>query len=1489
MSLALDWQPNCHSALWPWYLPFMDNFYAYPPDSFLSAITILFNTLALIALVSIFLPLTGQWRQNTLLGRIFTIKVAIAALWNISGLTGKFLVLSATTAFTIAPPSSTRSVMAVILTTSSIFLFSSISSAHFAFVWTGKHHTVFHQIYIFFGYLWAVFVSVILLFWNKLVMQQIIVSRTLDITAEMTPLGSVLLGLTMICWVYGLGLLLFAWKSKMTFYWLSDVLILAALVAQFLHPPLLGTLMVSATFLVSSISLFYFYSNSDELNVTRIAMQEREHSLVQAQQELKRTQVFNKISQALAHEAHTDAGMMTILDLLNEIVPSRDQTMILLTEDLNQIDRVVQTERSVDKGLATLKDMQWLREGLTGWVLENRLTAISSGVVPDLRESAEVQERRKEVGVGAVLVLPLLYRNTLIGTLTCSRALGEADFTNAEVGIAESAAIQIASTLLNDRKTQKIETALQTSETLRTVGNIINQELEIENLIDALLDNINGAIGFQGLLMIVIDQISEATVSKYRGSGNAQNITAQITWDYIQDHLYGQVLRTHKPVVVSKATLPNTLKEQDQSGIARLDSEIGCFAIVPIMHQKELLGMLAATRHVDAQDFSKTDIEFFEAIANQAGIALKNGRLLHQQVAALARTQRSLLRERTLQNVSKAVNSNLNETELLNALFTEISQAVVSQATVLMTLDIENKKILQKLHRNTRSGDYIDWNWIEGSVTGRAIRQKVTILSPKADEDKQQSERVKQYRTASGLGSILSVPIISDDVVVGAFGLGRHIDQPDFSEAEVSLMESIAELASIALKNSRLLLHEERQRLRAEIMFDIAHAASEQDTLDGLLKTIVDTYYLRTRHRWVACHLLDEATESIQQTYMKGIEGVGENISYAELKHTLVGYTFLNKQPILSPRHLATTHEAAHFTAARDALGVSGAMAAPILDRGVVLGVISVYADTKSPEFTQDDLDLLSAVTKQLANSILTFSAAVRLRQSENQFRTLIQFAPDAILLLDLEEDKFIDANPLACALFKRSKADILSMDPMNLYPDDDRETQRQSRHEIFDTLSEEGQFIGERTFVTANGREFPAEVRVVALPGQKQLARTSIIDITNRKQREASMLQSQKLESLGVMAGGIAHDFNNLLLAMLGQSQIAQRKLGPDNSATKNIVKIEKAAQRASELTRQMMAYAGRGQTAERSAININALIAENTDLLRATIPNTITIHTDLKRGLPIVFGERGQIQQVIMNMMINGSEAIGTGNGDLWVSTSVYTLDDAELQAWQGITTDIKPGQYVRLAFRDNGSGMTPETKMRIFDPFFTTKNTGHGLGLAAVLGIIRSHGGSIRLDSELGIGTMFQILFPIDLRKQNRGSAETPTADLDALAGKTILVIDDDESVLETISETLRSYEMNVHQALSGTDGIALFRDNQNAIDLTLVDVSMPGISGVETMRQLHKIQAQAKVILSSGYNQLDADKVAELEDNVTFLQKPYRTEQLLDLIGVTLIEN
>ena len=386
--------------------------------------------------------------------------------------------------------------------------------------------------------------------------------------------------------------------------------------------------------------------------------------------------------------------------------------------------------------------------------------------------------------------------------------------------------------------------------------------------------------------------------------------------------------------------------------------------------------------------------------------------------------------------------------------------------------------------------------------------------------------------------------------------------------------------------------------------------------------------------------------------------------------------------------------------------------------------------------------------------------------------------------------------------------------------------------------------------------------------------------ELERRRDREAQqvlerqMQHAQKLESLGVLAGGIAHDFNNLLTAMLGHMNVAQLKLAPESPALPHLESLERIIHRAADLTRQMLAYSGKGRFVVRP-YDLNLVVQEVTHLLEVSISKKIALRFDLAPHLPAVEADAAQIQQVIMNLVTNAADAIGDREGTIRLTTRVVQLDRAYLdQVFQG--QELRPGSYVSLEVSDTGCGMSPEVLERIFEPFFTTKVAGRGLGLSATVGILKAHRAGMRIYSEPGHGTTFKLLFPTSEARREEDAAQVAVAALARTA--TVLLVDDEEMIRESAQAALESLGLKVLAASDGRAALDLIQQPGLQVDLVLMDLTMPHMDGREAFQAMRRILPTLPIILSSGYNEQESIQSLEGRGLDAFLQKPYTLKVL-----------
>jgi PAS domain S-box-containing protein len=392
--------------------------------------------------------------------------------------------------------------------------------------------------------------------------------------------------------------------------------------------------------------------------------------------------------------------------------------------------------------------------------------------------------------------------------------------------------------------------------------------------------------------------------------------------------------------------------------------------------------------------------------------------------------------------------------------------------------------------------------------------------------------------------------------------------------------------------------------------------------------------------------------------------------------------------------------------------------------------------------------------------------------------------------------------------------------------------------------------------------------------------------DVTARKNAEEEKLlleqqfqQAQKMESLGVLAGGIAHDFNNILAIIMGNCSLAQRDTV---NTAKYLKEMEKATDRAAALCRQMLTYAGKAQLT-RSQVNLRVLVDEMIAMLKATLPRNVIIKPDLRTDCPHIHGDASQIRQILMNLLINASEAIGESQGEIRVSLVNIIVTVGREKDYHG--KEIPAGDYVRLEVTDTGCGMDEETIGRIFEPFYTTKFTGRGLGMSAVLGIIAAHQGALQLYSQIGRGTTFKVYLPSDDGGAHSDLETTPAAPWHGSG--TVLLVEDEEMVKSVANDLLAMLGFTVIEASNGKEALELYRNNASGITLVITDMGMPVMDGYTLFRELKRLDPALPIIISSGFGDSIVTTRIAKEDIDGLISKPYNFERLREVVKSVLV--
>jgi PAS domain S-box-containing protein len=749
------------------------------------------------------------------------------------------------------------------------------------------------------------------------------------------------------------------------------------------------------------------------------------------------------------------------------------------------------------------------------------------------------------------------------------------------------------------------------------------------------------------------------------------------------------------------------------------------------------------------------------------------------------------------------------------------------------------------------------------------------------------------------IDSIAVVPIFVGQIWWGHIGFDQCGSERLWSAAELDALRAAAGIvgATIQREQAEATLRESERRYR-DLFAAARRQAQELSLLDRVRSALVRELDLPIVFRIVV--------EAISETF--GYSHVSlfllrDAVLY--LQHQ-VGYTQVISQVPISQGVIGRVARSGTAVLLEDVRsdpaylgaisGIVSEIGVPLFDQGQVVGVLNVES---SDGHVLGETDLKQILTVGANVNIVIERARLytTVRESEQKYRSVVDTIQEVVFQLDAV-GIWTFLNPAWSEITGFSVAKTIGRSwSAYVYTDDHALTR-----ELLSSLlaRERMEAHGEVRLYTSSGElrwiEFFA--RLTLCPDDQVLGISgTLIDIHDRKAAEAErkalehkLLETQKLESLGVLAGGIAHDFNNLLMTILGNAELALLDLPPQAPARTSVARIELAARRAAELTGQMLAYAGKGRMVI-ELFEMNMLVEEITALLDVSIAKTTTLRYMLAPQLPPITGDATQIRQVIMNLVLNAAEAVGAATSTIVVATGVLYVDRSYLSGtW--LAPELPEGSYVFLEVVDDGSGMSPETLAKIFDPFFTTKFTGRGLGLAAVLGIVRSHGGAIKVTSAPGQGTTFTILFPAVLADQEHTRAlESNTGEAPALPpaaapadtpARLLLVIDDEEGVRSVAVRMLERFGFTAIPAADGRAGVDLFREHADNIAAVLLDLTMPRLDGEQTMREIQAIRPDARVVIMSGYDQQSlTERFAGLSP-AGFLQKPFQPAALRKIL-------
>jgi two-component system cell cycle sensor histidine kinase/response regulator CckA len=660
----------------------------------------------------------------------------------------------------------------------------------------------------------------------------------------------------------------------------------------------------------------------------------------------------------------------------------------------------------------------------------------------------------------------------------------------------------------------------------------------------------------------------------------------------------------------------------------------------------------------------------------------------------------------------------------------------------------------------------------------------------------------------------------------------------------------------------------ERMEAQRMVLSNVVHALNETSNLDDLLHQIHGALkkVVYAENFFVALH--DPQTEMFHFPFF--VDQFDPPPPPQKVARTCMAYIFRSGKSCLIPQlefdRLAAGGEVELVGSASPAwLGV------PLKTPHATIGVLVVQHYQNESAYDQRDLEFLDSAGAHIALAIERVRAEESIRKSESMFRLLFSHTPLPMWVFDTETLQFLQVNEATTKTYGFSDEEFRAMTVRDVRPDSDAPSFAAHVEE----WKQDGRHQGQWQHKRKDGKCFEVDVISHKLEYAGRSVRLVVAqDVSERLLLEGQLRQAQKMEAIGRLAGGVAHDFNNLLMVIKGHTELLLNVLPPADYVTNKVEQIDRSADRATALTRQLLAFS-RMQVLQPRAMNLNSVVEEMANLIPRLIGEDIELVVRSSADLGTIRADASQMEQIIMNLAVNSRDAMPKG-GRFTIETSNVELDNL----YRAAHPVVQPGKYVLLAVSDTGTGMDAETQAHIFEPFFTTKEQGKGtgLGLATVYGVVKQSGGFIWVYSELGRGTTFKIYLP----RVDGPAASIPVVHIPsslARGTETVLLAEDEQDVREVAREFLESAGYTVLEAAGGAEALEISAAHAGPIDLLITDMVMPGISGQELARKMRGLRQGIRVIYMSGYSEHAAGEAAKCDAAAMVLTKPFSRAVLL----------
>jgi two-component system cell cycle sensor histidine kinase/response regulator CckA len=933
-------------------------------------------------------------------------------------------------------------------------------------------------------------------------------------------------------------------------------------------------------------------------------------------------------------------------------------------------------------------------------------------------------------------------------------------------------------------------------------------------------------------------------------------------------------------------------------GLASLLAFIVAWVCGNLFLLRRINALLNTAKRLEAGDLSaRTGIIYGPGELSTLGHAFDlMAESLEKQIAERKRTEKEVI---LLADIGRMIGSTLEIEEVYDRVAGEIRKMIPfdSMIVILSCAKQETLNVAYVSGLDIAGRSVGDSYPMQGTVWEEMIRtRRGVIVQSENPEDIVNKFPSLIVSVRAGMRSVMSIPLISRDELIGSLHF-RTVKPNSYTDEIFRLAERIGMQIAGAIANAQMVndlkraestlkRKEEESRLLAkenEILAKIGRIISSNINIEEVYERFAEQVGKVISFDRLSVNIINRAEGVVTVAYSVGLtvhgRQPGDVFSLVGSMNELV----VAKRSGLLIQPSSEEEIERLLSEQRPAFkaGLRSHLSVPLISEDQVIGILSFFSKRQNA-YTDADLRLGEEIGFQIAGAVAgaqiynyRLRAEEALKKSEERFRELADSLPQVVFEIDLQ-GVFSYVNSNAFDLFGYTQEDFRKgLNALELVIQEDREVVRKDISRIT-----QGEILGEVEYTAQkkNGETFPVVIhsKRVLRDGNPIGVRGILLDVTdrNRAQEEKRVLEERlqhadKMDAIGTLAGGIAHDFNNLLMGIQGYASLALLGMDSSDPNYERLKRIEEQVQSGADLTKQLLGFA-RGGRYDVKPADMNDIIEKSSSMFGRT-KKEITIHRKFEKDLWTVEVDRGQMDQVFMNLYVNAWQAM-PGGGEICLETANILLDDVHAAPYA-----ITQGKYVKIAVTDTGAGMDEKTMARIFDPFFTTKGMGRGtgLGLATVYGIINGHRGMIHVDSEPGHGTTFTLYLPASEKEVVKEKTATGTI---AKGTGTILLVDDEKMVLEVSKELLEFLGYRVHMAGSGQEAIAVYMEKRNEIDLVILDMIMPGISGGETFDRLREISPDTKVLLSSGYSLSGEAKTIMDRGCNGFIQKPFQLENL-----------